>query len=184
MTAEKARPPLPIVFGPVLEKNVEQLKILNTAIFPVRYKEQFYKDCCACGPVTQFAYHNDVVVGAIACRLERQPDGGAKLYIMTIGVLAPYRGFGVGSRLLERVLATAAADSAVREAYLHVQTSNDEAIEWYTRRGFAAAETVKEYYKRIECRDAVVLRRPLEPPPPVEEHHHHHHGGGCCGHHH
>ena len=38
MTAEKARPPLPIVFGPVLEKNVEQLKILNTAIFPVRYK--------------------------------------------------------------------------------------------------------------------------------------------------
>ena len=41
-----------------------------------------------------------MVVGAIACRLERQPDGGAKLYIMTIGVLAPYRGFGVGAQTL------------------------------------------------------------------------------------
>lgn len=36
MTAD--RKSLPIVFGPVLDKNVEQLKILNTAIFPVRYK--------------------------------------------------------------------------------------------------------------------------------------------------
>ena len=41
MTAAKTRKPLPIVFGPVLDKNVEQLKILNTAIFPVRYKVPF-----------------------------------------------------------------------------------------------------------------------------------------------
>ena len=29
---------LQLEFGPVLDKNVEQLKILNTAIFPVRYR--------------------------------------------------------------------------------------------------------------------------------------------------
>jgi hypothetical protein len=36
MPAAKHHSPLQIVFGPVLDKNVEQLKILNTAIFPVR----------------------------------------------------------------------------------------------------------------------------------------------------
>lgn len=65
-----------------------------------------------------------------------------------------------------------------------MQTSNEETIEWYQRRGFTAVETIVGYYKRIECCDAVVLQRELSPPPPAPHHHHHHHGGGCCGHQH
>ena len=42
------------------------------------------------------AYYNDILIGAIACRLEAKGDGKAKLYIMTLGVLAPYRDLGVG----------------------------------------------------------------------------------------
>lgn len=41
------------------------------------------------------AYHNDVIVGAIACRLEAHGTA-AKMYIVTLGVLAPYRGMRVG----------------------------------------------------------------------------------------
>ena len=60
---------LPITFGAVTEKNVEQLKVLNRAIFPINYNERVYKDILAFTDVTQLAYHNDVLVGAIACRL-------------------------------------------------------------------------------------------------------------------
>lgn len=88
--------------------------------------------------------------------------------------------FPAGSALLEHSLKTAAVDPRIKEAYLHVQTSNTETIEWYSHRGFKAVETIKDYYKRIECCDAVVLRRELTPPPP----HVHQHGGGCCGHSH
>ena len=69
-------------------------------------------------------------MGAICCRLEKPavPAGGAtpgadgtRLYIMTIGVLAPYRSCGVGTELLETTLKDAEKDANISEAYLHVQ---------------------------------------------------------------
>lgn len=48
------------------------------------------------------AYCNDVLVGAIAVRLERQPSGEVQLYIITLGVLAAYRNYGVGGAFLLR----------------------------------------------------------------------------------
>ena len=65
----------------------------------------------------------DMLVGGIACRYER-PAGGAgatRLYIMSLGVLAPYRGRGVGQRLLVRALAEAQREGSAGDVYLHVQ---------------------------------------------------------------
>ena len=64
-----------------------------------------------------------MLVGGIACRYER-PAGGAgatRLYIMSLGVLAPYRGRGVGQRLLVRALAEALREGSAADVYLHVQ---------------------------------------------------------------
>ena len=152
---------LHVTFGTLTDKNIEQLRILNRAIFPINYQEKVYQEILACGEVTQLAYHNDVVIGAIACRLEKAV-GGPKLYILTLGVLAPYRGMGVGSRLLEKSLATVTSSlPEVTEAYLHVQSNNEEAVEFYQRFGFVRGEVVRDYYRRIEPPDALVLRKVL-----------------------
>ena len=43
------------------------------------------------------AYYNDVVVGGVCCRIEHEGEK-RKLYIMTLGCLAAYRGHGVGEQ--------------------------------------------------------------------------------------
>ena len=45
------------------------------------------------------------------------------MYVMTVGVTAPQRGCGLGTALLARALAGAAADPAIGSAYLHVHVS-------------------------------------------------------------
>ena len=45
------------------------------------------------------AYFSDICVGAIACRLEKKEGGVVCVYIMTLGVLAPYRGIGIGKQV-------------------------------------------------------------------------------------
>lgn len=67
------------------------------------WQDRLYEQCLVCGPVTQLAYVADQLVGAIACRLEGSPDG-ARLHIMTLGVLSACRNMGIGSELLRRSL--------------------------------------------------------------------------------
>jgi ribosomal protein S18 acetylase RimI-like enzyme len=101
----------------------------------------------------KLAFHNDSVIGAVACRIESMvktdPTAGIALYIMTLGVLAPYRNYGVGGRLLAEIITYAEATTSVKELRLHVQTSNDDAITFYKKRDFEITETIENYYKRI-----------------------------------
>lgn len=79
------------------------------------------------------AHVDDVVAGAICCRIEpaESSEGYDRLHIMTLGVLAAWRRRGVGTHLLRRALDNLARYPSVREVYLHVQTSNQEAVAFY-----------------------------------------------------
>ncbi|CAH9063585.1 unnamed protein product [Cuscuta epithymum] len=142
----------------VRDKNLMQLKKLNTALFPVRYNDKYYTDALASGEFTKLAYYSDICVGAIACRLEKKEGGAVCVYIMTLGVLAPYRGLGVGSKLLNHVLDLCARQN-MSEIYLHVQTNNDDAIKFYQKFGFGITETIQNYYTNITPPDCYVVTK-------------------------
>mmetsp|Transcript_71871 Transcript_71871/g.191113 ORF Transcript_71871/g.191113 Transcript_71871/m.191113 type:complete len:88 (+) Transcript_71871:57-320(+) len=78
---------------------------------------------------------------------------------MTIGVLAPYRRIGIGRRLLQETLNACRDSTDCQEVYLHVQVSNDEAIDFYKQFGFEVGDTVKDYYQRLDVCDAVILSK-------------------------
>ena len=116
---------LDIRYAEVDVKNITQLRVLNTATLPVRYQDKFYRDVLEKeDKLTQLAYYDDVLVGALCGRVEPiQGTSDSQLYIMTMSVLSPYRGMRVGARLLERVMKLAKEDARfnVRSVYLHVQ---------------------------------------------------------------
>ncbi|VFQ97654.1 unnamed protein product [Cuscuta campestris] len=142
----------------VRDKNLMQLKKLNTALFPVRYNDKYYADSIASGEFTKLAYYSDICVGSIACRLEKKEGSAVRVYIMTLGVLAPYRGLGVGSKLLNHVLDLCAKQN-ISEIYLHVQTNNDDAIKFYQKFGFQITDTIHNYYTNITPPDCYVVTK-------------------------
>jgi ribosomal protein S18 acetylase RimI-like enzyme len=105
-------------------------------------------------------YHSDVLVGAICCRREvdEAHPGYFKVYIMTLGVLKPYRRFGLGSKLLEGVIDHVKQEKKITHIYLHVQINNEAAINFYTKKfNFVVAETIENYYKKIEPHQCYLL---------------------------
>jgi ribosomal protein S18 acetylase RimI-like enzyme len=87
---------------------------------------------------------------------------GPILYIITLGVLAPYRNLGLGSKLLDTCLDTIRTClPEVERARLHVQVRNEDAIRFYLKHGFVILETVRNYYIKVKPRDAVLLESKL-----------------------
>ena len=107
------------------------------------------QDVLESGELAKLAYFNDIVVGAVCCRVDMQGAGRKvlltedsilldfgrsnsqkqslisncrlQLYIMTLGCLAPYRRLGIGTRMLEHVLNIVKEDGNYTSIFLHVQ---------------------------------------------------------------
>jgi ribosomal protein S18 acetylase RimI-like enzyme len=147
-----------ICLGEVTQHNIAQLKEINKQVLPVVYNERFYNEVMNAGEFAKLAYFNDSVVGAVCCRPEVK-ENRKRLYIMMIGTLAPYRRSSIGTMLISHVLALCEKDTNIESVYLHVQSSNKAAMEFYKKFGFEVVDHVKNYYKRIEPNDAYLLEK-------------------------
>ncbi|XP_055309967.1 probable N-acetyltransferase san [Sitodiplosis mosellana] len=149
-----------IELGDVTPHNIKQLKKLNTVVFPVIYNDKFYIDVLDAGELAKLAYYNDIVVGAVCCRIDTS-ENQRRLYIMTLGCLYPYRRLGIGSLMVNHILNYVKEDGNFDSIFLHVQVNNECAIEFYQKFGFEIVETREQYYKRIEPAGAHVLEKNL-----------------------
>lgn len=103
--------------GNVTNANLEQLRIVHINTLPVRYSDKFYKDLLTTysPEYMKLVFVNGFSVGAVCARVEEtetkqtsiddehliildnsSKSGKKKLYIMTLGVLAAYRRYGLG----------------------------------------------------------------------------------------
>ena len=64
------------------------------------------------------AYYNDTVVGGVCCRVDNSCPEQKRLYIMTLGCLAPYRRLGIGTLMLQHVLRYVQKDGSFHAVFL------------------------------------------------------------------
>lgn len=143
-----------IELGSLTVHNLEQVKLLNAAVFPgVKYSKKIYDDLLTVDEFAKMAFFDKIFVGAICCRFEPSAEADAKqrkLYMLSLGVLAPYRRRGVASALLDHILTHARQDKNIESIYLHVKTTNKDAIEFYEAQGFKSGKVVDGYYANID----------------------------------
>ena len=63
--------------------------------------------------------------------------------------------------MLKHILEQCEQDPTIQEIYLHVQTNNEEAINFYRKFGFHIKATIDGYYKNIDPTDAHVLSKSI-----------------------
>ena len=151
---------LKVEFGPVNDKTMDLMRVLNLALLPVHYNQYFYQKALGYTKYSRFAYFNDIVVGGQICR-EEPRDGEKTLYILTFGVLEAYRKHGIGQKIFEELMELAKKDPEIKKIYLHVQISNEKAIRFYKNVGFEVVEKLENYYQDIDPPHCFYLRKTL-----------------------
>jgi N-alpha-acetyltransferase 50 len=155
---------------PVTATHLEPLKRLTSSILPVRYPDKFYTAILlepSAADFTRTVLHHGKPIGWIRCRLEPSTTSSsdsqtAQVYIQALCVLAPYREQGLATCLLREVLQPGLLRRyKVGSIYAHVWESNEEALEWYRKRGFREVLMVGQYYKRLKPAGAWIMRKDL-----------------------
>lgn len=86
-------------------------------------------------------------------------DGGGFLwtYIQTLCVLAPFRRLGIAGSLIEEVLQH--VSEPVVGLWAHVHSADEDAIQWYEKRGFRRLERIEGYYRKLVPNSAWIMVR-------------------------
>ncbi|CAA20373.1 NatA N-acetyltransferase subunit Naa50 [Schizosaccharomyces pombe] len=134
--------------------NLKILEVINEKCFDpeiIIFPTSFYKDTISVGPLAQYAYFNQVCVGAVRCKKETH-NKSHKIQILSLAVLPAYRNRSIGTKLLEYACETAAEGKA-KEIYIKLSPKLDVS-EWFIHRGFIIDESSK-------TEDSVLLSKKL-----------------------
>ncbi|RKP30669.1 acyl-CoA N-acyltransferase [Metschnikowia bicuspidata] len=154
-----------IMLDDLTPNNLATFKVINSACLPTTYSDTWYNELFNAGQLSRLAFFSELPVGAIKAKLVNLshnipsfevsvatqvnskivPNG---VYLESLAVLPSYRGYGVGSALLDWLIAKA-KERFVHDIVLHVHVDNAQAIEWYKKKGFEQLpDVIKDYYKQ------------------------------------
>jgi len=152
-----------VVVLPITSETIDAVEKINLASFPIKFPRGVYKTIATSKDGISFvARYRGRPVGAVCASIEDLSETKQTISILTLATLAAFRGKGVGSRLMERVLECAEDMPNVVEVSLHVQVSNTDAIRFYkTRFGFQQREKILNFYNRVNPPHCYKFLKPI-----------------------
>ncbi|KAF8864655.1 hypothetical protein BDZ45DRAFT_669426 [Acephala macrosclerotiorum] len=186
LSSKSSKPALPsqASISLISKTHIQPLRRINSLLLPINYPDSFYHKILSPDPPITFSRviswtdTDTKVIGGIVCRLDPalSPDSTPEspkyipnsydVYIQSLALLSPYRGKGLVAAALNVIIAAATAQNQVRieSLYAHVWTENEEALKWYSARGFKPeGPVINGYYRRLKPDTAYIFRRRLSP---------------------
>jgi ribosomal-protein-alanine N-acetyltransferase len=157
-TAEREALPLPAaLIRPMELDDVVEVAKLEQASYPFPWSEGILRDSVRVGYLC-----NVMEIDVILAGYSILAVGAGESHLLNLCVRESFRHRGLGTRLLNRVVAQAAAANA-RVIFLEVRPSNPAAVRLYLAHEFVQIGVRRGYYQAHGGReDALVLRRVLE----------------------
>jgi ribosomal-protein-alanine N-acetyltransferase len=146
-----------LAIRPMRESELDAVVRIERAAYAFPWTEGIFRDCLRVNYICRVVEIDVVLVGYGIMSV-----GAGEAHLLNVCVADPYRCRGIGRRLLDHLLHTAAAAGA-REAFLEARPSNTAAIRLYQSLGFQQIGVRRGYYQASEGReDAIVLRRDID----------------------
>jgi N-alpha-acetyltransferase 50 len=150
------------------------IKRLTSSLLPIRYPDVFYTEVThdtIPAELSRVAVFNSKPIGWIRCRLDPRSDNLSNsdtkqsrnaIYIQALCLVAPHRGQGIASMLLDSVSQSNVLDCYdVSAVYAHVWENNEDALGWYERRNFKRILMIEGYYRKLKPGGAWLVRKEL-----------------------
>ncbi|XP_020528960.1 histone acetyltransferase MCC1 isoform X3 [Amborella trichopoda] len=155
-----------IAYRPIRPSDLESLKELHDDIF--RYESEFFlnvvhgRDIVSWGAVdsSRPCNQSDELIGFVTARVVVASESELEdllgydtlrrerkfVYILTLGVVEPYRNLHIASSLVREVIKYASSISSCRAVYLHVIDYNTPAIHFYQKMSFKCLRKLHNFY--------------------------------------
>lgn len=164
-----------IAIIPVLRSHLPAIQRLTLTLLPVKYPDKFFSgavDEILPATFSRVALSMSKPIGWIRCCLEPFPELTSppsnatpiynRIYIQALCLLAPYRGKGFATALLESILSPRLLlEHNIASIYAHVWECNEDALEWYAKRGFQQVMLVDDYYRKLKPGGAWIVKKDL-----------------------
>ncbi|KAJ7519348.1 hypothetical protein O6H91_20G035200 [Diphasiastrum complanatum] len=162
-----SQPPA-IVYRPIRPSDLEVLREIHEALFPIKYEMDFFLNVVHGRGILSWAAidtsrsdcQGDELVGFVTARVVKVTESEEAdllgyevfnmertlIYVLTLGVVKSYRHHGIASALILEVIEYASSLPTCRAVYLHVISYNRSAILFYKKNSFQSLRRLINFY--------------------------------------